>query len=226
MDKKEKLVGSLGLLFMGIIFLIVGYFISKPESPKKTDYAQAFAENVSENSTFICSGDKDVDESNDISEENKIENSYITVDIKGAVCNPGAYKLKEGSRIKDLIKLAGGFTKEADEVAVHLSKKLYDEDFIYVKKINEDEREDIPINNSKGGKITGGHEKNESKYVNINTASIDELKSLPGIGEVKAKSIINYRESNNGFNSIDELLNVKGIGDATYNNLSSLVDIK
>ncbi|MDI6617391.1 MAG: helix-hairpin-helix domain-containing protein [Clostridiales bacterium] len=127
---------------------------------------------------------------------------YIYDYITGEVKKPGLYKLKQGSRISDLVGLAGGFSDNADTGSVNLAEKLKDEEHIKIPSKesgqNNDDQKTSPI---KDGKIS------------INTASADELDEfLPGIGKSYAANIVEYRNKNGPFKSIDELSNVRGIG--------------
>lgn len=157
----------------------------------------------------------------------------IMVDVKGFVVNPGIYKLKEESRVIDAINAAGGVLEGADTSVLNLSKKLKDEMVIIVyssyqvenfKKVKEEEQQ------TQDGCINGvnevendacieenGEEKGEEKkstLVSINTATLEELMTLEGVGEAKAKSIIAYREEHGPYQAIEDLLNVSGIGES------------
>lgn len=148
-----------------------------------------------------------------VAEKEQVEEvKYIYVDIKGEVMNPGVYKVEDFSRLFQLISLAGGITGDADILALNLSLKLRDEQVIYIPSISED----YPI-------ITEIIEKGISGVVNINTASLEQLDSLPGIGPATAQSIIDYREENGDFNVVDDLVNVSGIGEATLNEIKDLI---
>ena len=180
--------------------------------------------------------------------EEEPEPLIFHVDIKGAVNSPGVYEVKEGSIISDVITLAGGFTKDAVEDTINLSKKVQDELVIYVytkneiKKNNLQENQTCSSNNyiitecteNKVSIITSNenNENNEnnnssvsSNLININLASIEELTTLPGIGESKAQNIINYREENGYFKTIDEIKNVNGIGEATFDQLKKYITV-
>ncbi|MHC1720791.1 MAG: helix-hairpin-helix domain-containing protein [Clostridiaceae bacterium] len=125
----------------------------------------------------------------------------IMVYVNGEVKKPGVYNLKSGSRIGDLIASAGGFTEKADIKRVNLAKKLRDEDYIF-------------IDSSDGSAITAVSGINDG-IVNINTATKEELMTLPGVGEVTAQKIIDYREKNGDFSRIDDLTKVDRIGEKT-----------
>ncbi len=141
----------------------------------------------------------------------------VYVDIKGAIKEPGVYTLQSDQRVDDAIKLAGGFSNEANTNSVNLAEKVVDEMVIYVASVNEEISEvinQIPSNSTKNDKI------------NINQASSEELQELPRIGPSKAHSIIEYRETNGFFKSIDELLGVSGIGEKTFEQLEDLITVQ
>ncbi|GAA0718735.1 helix-hairpin-helix domain-containing protein [Clostridium malenominatum] len=147
---------------------------------------------------------------------NEATESYITIYVNGEVENPGVYKLKSNSRIEDAIKIAGGFTEKADKDKLNLAKKIKDEDYVYVSgKVDKDNIESGKLNVSTG-----------EKKVNINDASKEELKTIPGIGDVTAQNIIDYREEKGGFNSIDEIKNINRIGEKTFQKLKDKLDIR
>ena len=132
------------------------------------------------------------------------QETVIFVDIKGEVRNPGVYQMKVGDRVKDALEAAGGLTAEADSQKVNLAKRLEDQMVIVVPKVGE-ESEEIP---------TGETRKEATKEgkVNINTATVEELKTLKGVGEKKAEAIIEYRKKNGSFQTKEDLMKVRGIG--------------
>ena len=132
------------------------------------------------------------------------QETVIFVDIKGAVKNPGVYRMKVGDRVKDALEAAGGLTEEADSQKVNLAKRLEDQMVIVVPKVGE-EAEEISAG------VTSKEEAKEGK-VNINTATVEELKTLKGVGEKKAEAIIEYRKKNGSFKTKEDLMKVRGIG--------------
>ena len=141
---------------------------------------------------------------------------YIYVDIKGYVYNPGVYKLEKDTRLFQLITQAGGLIGDADEQAINLSMLLKDEQVIYIPSINEiylDVNEDTIDDFVDDGETT----------ININTSSKTALETLPGIGPSTAQSIIDYREENGEFMTIEDIINVPGIGESTYNDIKDLI---
>lgn len=180
-------------------------------------------------------------------EENK-EEVLLYVDIKGAVKQPGVYKLKVDSRVIDVINEAGGLNENADTSIINLSKKIFDEMFIIIytkeeidkykektistKEINkelEKERIIIDENNDanivKKGSKTTKEENKEDNIININTASKEELLSITGIGDAKAEAIISYREENGNFEKIEDIKNVSGIGDALFEKIKDFITV-
>lgn len=161
-------------------------------------------------------------------------NSSIVVEVKGAVNNPGVYYLKEESTVNDLIIMANGLTNNSNTTVNNLAHRLKDEDVVIIytnDEINEmmkgstsvkyiDKECICPMidNSSYYKKMISNIDGviiNTGK-ISLNSASIKELMTLPGIGESKAKLIILYRDQNNGFKSIEEIKNVKGIGNSIY----------
>ena len=132
------------------------------------------------------------------------QETVIFVDIKGSVKNPGVYQMKVGDRVKDALDAAGGLTDEADSQKVNLAKRIEDQMVIVVQKVGE-EAEEIPAG------ATSKEEAKEGK-VNINTATVEELKTLKGVGEKKAEAIIEYRKKNGSFQTKEDLMKVRGIG--------------
>jgi len=135
----------------------------------------------------------------------EVSESFLVVDIKGAVHEPGVYEMSEGDRVVDAIEYAGGLTSDADEYQINLAELVYDEMIIMIPEVSDGQLStDLSIDSRQhDGKIR------------INQATAEELTSLSGIGEKKAQTIIDYREENGAFKSLDELLNISGIGEKT-----------
>lgn len=139
----------------------------------------------------------------------KLEDNII-IDISGEIKNPGIYKMKGKVRLYEIIDKAGGLKEEANINSINQAR--------YVK---DGEKIIIPSSRNSQG-MDKESISNGNNLVNINTASKEELLKLPGIGEVTAENIINYRDNNN-FTKIEDLKNVNGIGTATYNKLKNLI---
>lgn len=137
-------------------------------------------------------------------EESTTLEAVIFVDIKGEVKKPGVYQMNVGDRVKDALEAAGGLTEEADSQKVNLAKRLEDQMVIVVAKVGE-EAEEIPAGETR-------KEATKEGKVNINTATVEELKTLKGVGEKKAEAIIEYRKKNGSFQTKEDLMKVRGIG--------------
>lgn len=184
--------------------------------------------------------------------EEVVETPPIYVEVKGAVNHPGVFEVNENNIINDVIALAGGLKDNAYTDNINLSKKVSDELVVYVftkeeyKKnsssnnthtntsstssskesyqIDEATKNNISIITSSNSDEATSQD-TTSKLININTASVQELTSLPGIGETKANNIVSYRTENGYFKTIEDLKNVSGIGDATFEQLKDYITV-
>lgn len=177
-----------------------------------------------------------------IKKETKKEDTekLYMVDIKGEVISPGIYELPSTSRVIDVINKAGGLTDIADTSVINLSKKIEDEMVIiiyseyevnnWLKTKQEEEYLQEKCQNSEESKIendaciSDNAIENNETLININTATKEELMTLSGIGETKALAIISYREKT-PFTSIEDIKNVSGIGDSTYNEIKDYITV-
>lgn len=125
-----------------------------------------------------------------------------TVEIKGEVKNPGVYVLKWEATLQDLIREAGGYTENADSDSVSLLTSLKDKDVIVIPEISE----------------------NQAEKISINSATLEQLDTLPGIGPAIAQRIIDYRQTNS-FTSLEQIKEVKGIGDKMYEKIKDLITL-
>lgn len=146
------------------------------------------------------------------------ECSIIMVHISGQVYKPGLIELENGARLIDAVNKAGGLKSEADIDRINLAKKLIDEEKIYIPKIGE-EATNIDNSSSESSTASGSTGK-----ININNCSKEELMSLPGIGEVLATRIIDFREANK-FKSIEDIMNVSGIGNKKFENIREYITV-
>ena len=182
--------------------------------------------------------EKETDDTNSKEEEKE----YYYVDVKGAVYVPGVYSLEKGKRVVDAINEAGGVLPDGDTSLLNLSLELEDGMVIIVytnKEVaTESSNNASPcngelINNAcitETPKVSANVEtkstsKEASSKININKASISELVSLPKIGEAKAKAIVDYRTKNGSFKTIEDIKNVSGIGDATFESLKDSITV-
>lgn len=142
------------------------------------------------------------------------------VDIKGEVAFPGIYQVEQDMRIDDVVKMAGGLTEKANVRRINLAQVLQDQMMIYIPAEGEEETEESQeITHVQ----TPQEEQKQGDKININTASSTELQQLNGIGAKKAEKIIAYREENGLFKQAEELMNVNGIGEKTFEALKDQV---
>ena len=153
----------------------------------------------------------------------------IFVDIKGSVNKPGVYKFDINDRVIDAINKAGGLTKNANTNNINLSQKLTNEMVVYVYSDNEIKKGNNKLTcntlcENNIIEVNNCVENSNKDLININTATLEELLTLPGIGESKAKNIIEYREENK-FKNIEELMNVNGIGESLFEQIKNKITI-
>jgi competence protein comEA helix-hairpin-helix repeat region len=154
-------------------------------------------------------------------EDKTTVSTVIYVDVKGEVHHPGVYQMKAENRVKDLIEAAGGFTPLADDHKLNLSQLLEDQMVIVVPKKGEEVNSELAQAPTSQKKEVGKEGK-----VNINTATVEELKTLKGIGEKKAEAIIEYRKKNGSFKNKEELMKVRGIGKKLYESFQERVIVQ
>ena len=154
-------------------------------------------------------------------EDKTTVSTVIYVDVKGEVHHPGVYQMKAESRVKDLIEAAGGFTPLADDQKLNLAQLLEDQMVIVVPKKGEEVNSELAQAPTSQKKEVGKEGK-----VNINTATVEELKTLKGIGEKKAEAIIEYRKKNGSFKNKEELMKVRGIGKKLYESFQERVIVQ
>ncbi|MFJ5747544.1 helix-hairpin-helix domain-containing protein [Peribacillus frigoritolerans] len=157
--------------------------------------------------------------------ESAAEPEVIKVDVKGAVKSPGIFTAQAGDRVIDLISAAGSFTEKADTDKVNFAQIIEDQMVIYVPEIGEEDKgdlENIQVGTS-GDAITKG---TSGGLVNLNTATQEDLQTLTGIGPSKANAILEYRETIGKFKEVDELKQVTGIGDKTFERLRDSISVK
>ena len=176
-------------------------------------------------------------------ETTKKATNKIIVHVSGAVNKEGIVELEENSRISDAINKAEGLKENADTKNINLAFKLEDGMKIYIpteeetiEKNEQNQNENIIDQTSKYVTSSSGvvqeeqtnekNEQNKNEKININTATQTELETLPGIGPSTSLKIVNYREENGKFKSIEEIKEVSGIGDAKYENIKELICVE
>ena len=150
------------------------------------------------------------------------QNCYV--DIKGEVLRPGVYEFSCESRIQEVIKKAGGFTEDADETKINLAQKISDQMQIIVPNLHSKQEGGVTEGNSEKGNSSNTTPSNSKQgTVNINTATLEELQTIKGIGKKKAEAILQYRKEHGAFRTKEDLLQVKGIGKKALEAIESQV---
>ena len=150
------------------------------------------------------------------------QNCYV--DIKGEVLHPGVYEFSCESRVQEVIKKAGGFTEEADETKINLAQKITDQMQIIVPNLHSKQEGGVTEGNSEKGNLSNTTPSNSKQgTVNINTATLEELQTIKGIGKKKAEAILQYRKEHGAFRTKEDLLQVKGIGKKALEAIESQV---
>ncbi|TFC93469.1 helix-hairpin-helix domain-containing protein [Cryobacterium sp. TMT3-29-2] len=148
----------------------------------------------------------------------------IFVHVLGAVRRPGLFELSTGARVMDAVAAAGGLTETADPAGTNLARKLSDGEQVYLPQLGE-----VPVGPPPGaGSVPGGAPGpgvGPSALVNLNTATLVDLDTLPRIGPAMAQRILDYRDTNGPFATVEDLRNVTGIGEKTFEGLSALVTV-
>ena len=150
------------------------------------------------------------------------QNCYV--DIKGEVLHPGVYEFSCESRVQEVIKKAGGFTEEADETKINLAQKITDQMQMIVPNLHSKQEGGVTEGNSEKGNSSNTTLSNlKQGTVNINTATLEELQTIKGIGKKKAEAILQYRKEHGAFRTKEDLLQVKGIGKKALEAIESQV---
>ena len=152
--------------------------------------------------------------------QTKVAESFI-VDVKGQVKMPGVYSSSPEERVIDVVQRAGGLTENADESKVNFAEHVQDAMVIYIPAKGEEGN--IPQGLTSNPSDTGGTKQGKIK---LNKADENELQNLPGIGPSKAAAIMEYRETNGPFKSVEDLKNISGIGDKTFDKLKDLISVE
>lgn len=210
MDNKKTII--LGCSLVGIIIMIILFFCLDNNGFEKSNKDELDIYDIA-----LIEGN----ENNDEKIENKI--SKIKVHITGEVLKQGLIELDEGSRIADAINEAGNITEFADLSKVNLAYELSDGQKVYIPSI-KDETEEY-ISESAGESVLEDEDVKDGK-ININTADIDLLQTINGVGESLASKIIDYRKQNGKFKSVEDLKNVSGIGDKKFEDIKDKVIVK
>lgn len=227
---KEKIKGAItnirkldkDYIVIGIIIIAVIIFIVL-NIGKVTEFNKEEKENTTINASIEESkNDIEEKEIKENKEETKEMGTGIFVHIDGWIQNPGVYEIKENDRVNTIIEKAGGLKEGASIKSINLAARLSDGDKIYIP--NREEEKQIEITEVKGNN-TGTVKITKNSKININKASITELKQITGIGESTANKIIDYRENVGKFKKIEDIKEVKGIGDSKYESIKDKITI-
>lgn len=201
------------VLCAGLGLALGGFFLLKPSSQTSVKETNLQAE--------VAAVSRDSSSEKEVKKEEKEESpeqDLITVDVKGAVKSPGIYDLPVGSRVHDAVQKAGGLTEQADSKSLNLAQKVSDEALVYVPTKGEE----TASQQAASGTTPSS---SKEKKVNLNKASLEELKQVKGLGGKRAQDIIDHREANGKFKSVDELKKVSGIGAKTIEKLKDYVTV-
>lgn len=217
LTKKQKIIFAIIIILMACVII---YYIYS--TLNNVDYNHEIE--ISNNNLEITSDLESVS-----IEENVTETQEILVHISGCVKENKVVSLPDGSRVNDAIEAAGGLTKDADLTNVNLAYILEDGEKIYIPKKGE---EISSINNSSisstfsSTSSSNATSSTKNSKININKATQAELEIIPGIGPSTALKIINYRNENGKFKSIEDVKNISGIGDSKYEKMKDYITIK
>ena len=216
MNKKKIFVFAIILLICPTILLVKDKLNSKDDIYFLTEESTVSDEN------------KNNDKKEKIEDEKEnISNKEITVYVSGEVNKSGVVTLKEGDRLAVAVEKLGGTTKKADLNNINLAIRVKDEEHYIIPKIGEAKQEDLKdVNNTKdieNAEIKNENTAKDSSKININTATLEELDKLPGVGEATANKIISHREENGQFKTIEDIKNVNGIGDKKFEKMKELI---
>ncbi len=206
-------------ILLGISFVLGGviFVLYKNNYSKNEDTLDIFKEK-----------DNNDNSDEEIVEELKDDTNTVIVDIKGMVVNPGVYEVPSSYRVNDVIETAGGLVDGADTSKINLAKVVSDEMTIIIysnEEILEKYKNEVCVCDCPDISNDACISDEDDEVININTADIDELMNIKGIGRSKAKAIIEYREKNGNFNSIDDIKNVDGIGDSLFEKIKMYIKV-
>lgn len=169
-----------------------------------------------------------IEEDQNKSEKEEIADDLSSQDkkvyISGEIKNSGVYDIKDGDRLDDLVKRAGGFTEKAYKNSINLAMRLEDKMKIYIPNIDENQNINSDNTNQPVGDVVPNSTKSTNQKINLNLASKEELMTLPNVGEKRAQAIIDYRKEKR-FEKIEDIKNIKGIGDKYFEAMKDLITV-
>lgn len=219
--KDKKKIGIFIILAIVLIAFGLLYLKSGFKELKKNDTESIFINDTENADTSNMNGKNNSMSTSDKESVLPMKDKSIVVEIKGEVKRPDVYTLSEGAIIKELIEAAGGLTENADLSNINRAKKLQNHELVYISNKNDISKGSTNENTISDVSKSQGI---SNSIVNINTATLEELKTLNGVGDSKAKSIIEYREQNGGFKSIEDIKNVTGIGEKMFERIKGQIE--
>ncbi|MEG0250142.1 MAG: helix-hairpin-helix domain-containing protein [Peptostreptococcus sp.] len=240
-DKKKAIITFIIIIFLlyKIIFSGGLGLLDRREKLNESSNSEINYSIDKKDGVVLDSEKKKVGKENVLSQNNK-KSGNITIYITGAVANPGVISLDSNMRLDDALKKVGGTTKDADINRINLAMNLEDSQHYIIPYIGQDDkgsREDdlsaVSSNGIKSPNVTADNNTNNSSNssskeskININSADENQLQTITGVGPSTAKKIIDYREKEGKFSSIDDIKNISGIGDKKFENMKEYIDIK
>lgn len=213
------------IIIIQLVFLCIVLLLSSCRREPEISLAEA---EDSERTVTVENKDKEDTEKDTSDNQEHIlseQTSYIAVFVCGAVNASGVYELQADSRLHEAIAAAGGFSKEASQTYLNQAEVLSDGQKIYVpteQEVNDGLVLEAGIENDSSA---SEGENQEKRKININTASTEELMTIPGIGEAKAASIIKYRETNGRFQAIEDIMNIQGIKEGVFSKIQDYITV-
>lgn len=232
LEKKSYIIIILALGIGGIFFL-------KGQGQQPVDNGNLVTQEGAAKSSSTSYSSMNAAQSSEVTQGTQNvspQSNTVTCDIAGAVKEPGVYTLKNGARLDNLLKVAGGSKKNANLKQINRALILKDQDQIYIPYKGEKIDSTISSANntsttmqtstsSTAGSTSTSTGAQTGEKIHLNSASTQDLQKLSGIGEKKAEQIINYREQNGGFKSIDEITKVSGIGEKTFEKFKDQLEL-
>lgn len=232
LDKKKLIITGLILLFLlyKIIFSgPIGILDKREKIDDPVTSASSYSSDKEEKNEAIKGGKKD-----NIVSSKEEKNETITVYITGAVANPGVISLDNNMRLDDALKKLGGTTKDADINRINLAMKLEDSQHYIIPYIGQEDdpsQKDMQASNNSSDSAgsldnSSSASNSQNSKININSADESQLETISGVGPSTAQKIVDYREKEGKFSSIEDIKNVSGIGDKKFESMKDSIDVK
>ena len=210
-NKMYVLIGVIMMISFGIY-----YFFPLESGNSKNSIENDWSE------TEEATGEANVEKENEVESIPNTLQTKIFVDVKGAVTSPGVYEAFDGERVLNLVERAGGLLESADKNNINFAMKVVDEMVLYIPVVGEQ-------NSSLTGLGAVGSLQEETATdgkINLNSATESDLQTIPGIGPSKAAAIMEYRDTNGPFKSVEDLMEISGIGEKTFEKLKEHIAVR